>query len=794
MKISCAWLKDYIECDLSPSELAERLTMLGLEAESVEPLGGRYEGVVVGHVLSVERHPNADRLSVCEVDVGAKRLTIVCGAPNVAAGQKVPVAMVGAELANGLRIREVPVRGVSSEGMICAEDELGLSEDHSGTMVFPEDAQVGESLERALGLRDTIIDLDITPNRPDCLSLIGVAREIGAITGQELKVPCPQLEEKDPEVIELASVEILDPEGCPRYSARVITDVRVGPSPLWLRRRLEAAGLRPINNVVDATNYVLMEWGHPLHAFDLKRLTGRKIVVRRAAVDERILMLDGVERTLDEHVLAIADAERVVAVAGVMGGEETGVREDTQDVLLESAYFSPKVIRAGARYLGLSTEASQRFERGADFNATVPALDRAAEMIADLTDGCIARGVLDVYPKRLQEAAIHLRPEKVKGVLGTEIGADRTVEILTALGCKIRPEGEGLLAIAPSFRPDLAREIDLIEEVARVYGYDAIESREVVAGALGVQRTPGARLAEEMRNSLIGLGMTEVVTGTLVDPDALRRVDPDVDPIALSNPQSRDASALRSTLLPSLLAVARRNLNYKAERVRIFEIGRIFSRCSGEEPFSEKLQVEGVLIGARDEAFWGGVPENTDFFDFKGILETFVRGVFARKMEIQRIEAPIYEEGYAAAGLLNGETIGTFGKVAPSIASAFDIEEECFAFSLDFPALLSQCSDRRFRPLPRFPAVERDLAVIVDREVPSGRLVDAIVSVNPELIETARIFDVYKGEQVPSGKKGLAVSLVFRSESSTLSDRDAEGLCAEILDRLSRDFGAKLRV
>jgi len=793
MKVSCKWLKEYIEYDLSPSELAERLTMLGLEAESVELLGEGYEGVVIGQVLSVERHPNADRLFLCDVDIGSKRLTIVCGAPNVAAGQRVPVATVGTELPSGLRIEKRSVRGVASDGMICAEDELGLGEDHSGIMVLSEEAEIGEPLAKALGLEDTIIDLEVTPNRPDCLSLIGIAREIGALTGREIEVPCPKLEEEDSEASSWASLEIVDTEGCPRYSARVITDVRVGPSPPWLQRRLEAVGLRPINNVVDVTNYVLMEWGHPLHAFDLDRLVGRKIVVRRARAGERILMLDGVEHILDDRVLAIADAERAVAVAGVMGGEETGVSEETKEVLLESAYFSPTVIRAGARQLGMSTEASQRFERGADFNATVPAIDRAAELIANLAGGRIARGVIDAYPETLEQVTIHLRPERVNVVLGTDIGAPRTVEILTALGCSVRTEGEDLIVVAPSFRPDLAREIDLIEEVARVHGYDALESREIGSGALGVRRSPGERLAEEIRSCFTGLGFSEVVTGTLTDPEVLRRFDPNLDPIVLSNPSSREVSVLRSMLLPSLLTVARRNLNYRAERIRIFEIGKVFLRAEGEALFSEKFEVGGLLIGTRDEPFWGGEQEYTDFFDFKGVLEACVRGVSAGKMDVRPIEAPTYETGYAADVLLNGEAIGTFGKVDAGIASTFDIGEECFAFSLDFATLVAHLGTPTFRPLPRFPAVDRDLAVVVDRATSSGELIHAILSVNPELIESARIFDVYVGEQVPSGKKGLAVSLVLRSRSGTLSDREAEGLCAEVLDRLNCDFGAQLR-
>ncbi|HID95873.1 MAG TPA: phenylalanine--tRNA ligase subunit beta [Candidatus Latescibacteria bacterium] len=797
MRVPYNWLKDYVDFDLSPPELANRLTMIGLEVEAIEEVKPGFEGVVVGKILSVERHPSASGLMVCWVDVGAERLPIICGAPNVREEEKVAVALQGAKLPDNRIIKRRRFKGLESAGMICSEAELGLGDDRSGIMVLPEGFRVGAPLDQALGLCDVILDLEVTPNRPDCMSLIGVAREVSVVVGKPLKLPGCPVEEGSERVEELAAVEIEDTESCPRYSARVVRGVRVGPSPAWLARRLEMTGLRPINNVVDVTNYVLMELGHPLHAFDLDRLSGRRIIVRRAAKDEVITTLDSVWRRLDEDILVIADAERPVAVAGVMGGMDSEVTDQTKDVLLESAYFHPPVVRAGAKKLDLSTEASQRFERGADFNATVGALDRAARLIAELSGGVIARGVIDQYPKRLSPPRIRLRPQRIGKILGVRIPRTRVESILTSLGCEVFRQEDTLQVCIPSFRPDLTREIDLIEEVARIYGYDRIPADERVSGSLGVEINAKERMISRIRDILTGLGMTEVVTSSLIDPAALDLFVPATSWVRISNPASHQMSVLRPALLPSLLEVTAWNLNRKVEGVKIFEVGRVFcsSGSSGSSgSILERIQVGGAITGVRKGQSWGEGTIEVDFFDIKGIVEMTLERIGCEKVEMRHLEDGIYESSQAVEVYVDGQGLGTLGMVSPDILARFDMSQPVYGFSLDLDALLNCCKrGKRYRPLPRFPAAHRDIAVIVDDHVEAEKVAQVILSVDPILTESVDLFDVYRGGQIPAGKKSLAFSLRFRSPERTLSDEEVDQLFGRIVDRLQKDFGARLR-
>ena len=793
MKIPYSWLKEYVDFDLTPRELTERLTMVGLEAERVVDLGVAHRALKVGYVISVQRHPRADKLSLCQVDMGSEILSIVCGAPNVAEGQKVPVVFPGQRLPSGRKISRLEIRGIESQGMICSEAELRLGDDASGIMVLPADVEVGAPLSDVLGLDDVVMDFEVTPNRPDCLSIVGVAREVHAITGGTLRLPKPDVRESTVEVGGLASVEILDPEGCPRYSARVFTGVDVGPSPDWLKRKLEAAGLRAINNVVDVTNYVLLEIGHPMHAFDLDRLAGRQIVVRKAESGEQLIMLDGALRDLDPRILVIADRDRSVAIAGVMGGENSHVAAETRNVLLESAYFLPRQIRFSARILGLSTEASMRFERGTDFDATVYALDRAAELILQVGGGSVAKGVLDAYPRKLTEPALRLRPRRVNKLLGTALKGSRMREILSGLGCQVHDEDGDLTVRVPSFRPDLTREIDLVEEVARIHGYNNIENREVVAGPLSVVRDPSDRLKRTTRRMLVALGFTEVVTNSLVSSEASERFGLERPRVLLSNPLSEDASALRLSLLPNLLEVAARNLNFKIENIRIFEIGKIFLQ-TGDGAVSERLQMGGLMAGYRDQPAWGTRPAEVDFFDVRGVLECYLEQVLDRKFSVRNIQTSIYKPGSSAQILVDGDPIGTFGELWSEILSKLDIKTPAFAFLLDFDLLLKYWrTSRQVRPSPRYPAVERDIALVLRDEVPAEAIVEAIRATDPPLIETAVPFDLYRGDQVPEGHKSLALSLKFRSPERTLREEEVDELCQRILARLARNFRARLR-
>ncbi len=793
MRVSYNWLKEYVPFDLTPFQLAERLTMAGLEAEGVEEVGKQWEDIKVGRVLSTQRHPELAHLSICQVEVGEEKLSVVCGAPNVKQGQKVAVAPVGTRLPDGTVIKTRKFKGIESQGMICSEAELGLGEDKAGIMVLPADAPVGRSLAEALGLVDFVLDLEVTPNRPDWMSVVGVAREIGAITGSCLNRLDYTLKEDSSRVEEFASVEIEDAQACPRYSARVLTDVKVAPSPLWLRRRLENAGLRPINNIVDVTNYVLLELGHPLHAFDLDKIKGHRIIVRRARESEGLVTLDSVPRQLGPEVLVIADRERPIALAGIMGGSNTEVSETTTRVLLESAYFDPKVVRKGAKSLGVSTEASQRFERGADYSATVRALDRAAGLIAEIEGGTVIPGVIDGYPKKLTPPTLRLRTERVRRVLGIRIPKQQVEGIIRSLGCEVAKDEDALEVRPPSFRPDLTREIDLIEEVARIFGYDRIPTAERAFGNLGVEEAPQHLLIERIRDLLIASGLTEVVTSSLVDPKVLRTVEPDTEPVCLSNPASREMSVLRSTLVPSLLEVVCWNLNRKAQAVKIFEIGKVFFP-GGDSATEERLKIGGALAGRRRERHWQQKDCQVDFFDIKGILETVIEEITSGKPTVRAFCCSCYQQGEAAQLLLDDDVLGTFGKVAPQVLTRFQIKQPVYIFSLEFDNLLRHWQrEKKFRPLPRYPAAQRDIAVVVNEQVEAEQIIRTIGAVNTHLIESVELFDIYKGDQIPRGKKSLAFSLTFRSAETTLSEAKVERLFQKIVEELKREFDAQLR-
>ena len=794
MKITYNWLKAYIDIPWGWKELADRLTMAGLALEGAEELGAGLEGIVVGHVLERAPHPNADRLSVCRVDVGDGEVRqIVCGAPNVASGQKVPVALPGGRLPDGRAIGQATLRGVASAGMICSEKELGLGNDGAGIMVLAPEAPAGAPLAQVLGLDDVLLDFEVTPNRPDCLSLLGVAREVSALTGNPIRYPAVSVPEGDRRIGEMAAVSIEDAEGCPRYAARVVTGVRVGPSPAWLRHRLESVGLRPINNVVDVTNFVLLETGHPLHAFDLNRLAERRIVVRRARVGERITTLDGADRGLTPEVLVIADAGRPVAVAGVMGGADSEVTEKTADILIESAYFDPKRIRTGRRLLNLSTEASQRFERGADFEAPVRALDRATALILEVAGGMAVRGHLDVYPGPLTPPTVGLRARRVNEVLGTDLSPDEISRILTGLGCQVAGSDGALKVTVPTYRPDLMREADLVEEVARIYGFDRIRSRGVRAWNVSVRRSPEERLRDRLRSLLTGLGMTEVATNTLIDEQWVSLCGLATPLVRVSNPVSAEAAVLRPALLPSLLSVARWNLNRKVERICIFEIGKAFDRpASGGA--QERVEVAGLWIGPRAATFWEGGRPEVDFFDAKGILEGLFAHLTALPVTTPASASALYEPGPSAEVRLGDEVVGTVGQVRRSISGAFDIRRTAFAFALDFQRLLPCIDEKRtFSPLSRFPAVERDFALVVGEGVQAGGLLSVLREEGGATVETVEVFDLYRGEKVSPDHKSVAFSLRFRAPDRTLSEEEVDRVCERMLKRLRETFGAELR-
>ena len=809
MNVTLNWLKNYIDFELSASELADRLTMLGIEVESVKQLGAELEGVVVGSVGSITPHPNADKLVLCQVDIGEPEgLQIVCGAPNVREGMLAPVATIGATLPVGLTIKRAKLRGETSDGMLCSEKELGLSEDAAGLMDLPADIPLGTSFSEALGLDDVVFELEITPNRPDCLSMIGVAREIRAETGNALKLPQVDFQESETDICEMTSVTIEVPDLCPRYAARVIRGVKVGQSPTWLQQHLESVGVGVINNIVDITNFVLMEYGQPLHAFDYHKLAENRIVVRRAAAGENITTLDEIDRELTSDMLVIADAEKPVALAGVMGGYDSEITETTADVLLESAYFNPSSIRATAKALGISTEASYRFERGADPGAVLAALDRAAQLIAEFAGGSICKGVVDVYPGQQPLTEIELRPERVNFILGTTLDTSEMVQILSDLGFDVEADEETsplqedeetspLRVTVPTFRSDVTREIDLIEEIARVYGYDNIPTT-LPKGDIPVPApNPSTAVRKHIKHFLLAAGMMEAINYSFCDPKCFDKIrftvdDPRRDVLELQNPLSPEMSVLRTTLLPSLLANAQHNRNHQIDTIALFEIGSVFIRNGAQK---EPERVTGILAGQVGEGVYSNPYREPDFYDIKGLVEGVLEVCGIVDYTLEKTEEPTFHPGRNAAVLSGNTQIGIFGEAHPEVLDNYDLPYKAYLFDFDMETLVDAAIfAKRFEPISIYPTVERDLAIVVDKEILSDMPTGLIYATGGELVESVRLFDVYEGEQVPEGKKSLAYAITYHSATETLTDKAVNALHDKVVKRLNQELGAELRM
>ena len=798
MKITCNWLKDYVDYSWDWPELVERLTMAGLEYEGVDDLGKRLDGVVVGRIEACRPHENADRLTVCEVDVGSAVNTIVCGAPNVAAGQTVAVALPGCTLPGGLVIKKAKIRGVESHGMMCAEDELGLGDDHDGIMVLEDNLEIGSPFAGAVGLDDVIIDFEITPNRPDCLSLFGIAREVQVLTGNPLRPPQFALAESGVPTAEEVQIDIDVPDDCPRYVGRVVRGVKVGPSPTWLQRRLQAVGQRPINNIVDITNFVLLEFGHPLHAFDLAKLDEKRIVVRRARGGETLETLDGNERELDEDMLVIADSVKPVALAGVMGGANSEVSATTTDILLESAYFAPSRVRLAKARLGLATEAAMRFERGADWDAPVRAIDRAAALIAEIAAGRVAPGALDAYPKPGRRPEISLRVERANRLLATDLDAAAMIQTLERLGCAVEEASPAtgdnapspLRVTVPSFRPDLTREADLIEEIGRIYGFDRIEGSQAASGPWLTQRDPHLALRRVARHKLLGLGLDEVVSNSIVESRWLELAGATEGAVRLANPPTEAQNALRTTLVPSLLDAARRNFNQRAPGVAVFELGKCFA--AGAELPNEELRLAALWAGRVSASPWAADAREADFFDLKGLLEVLVN---APDLRCERIDHPALRTGHCARVFLADEAIGWLGQISPDLCAAFDLERQVHIFEIAFDALAHHWlgRNRAFAALPKFPPIERDLAVVVREDITTADLVAAMREAAPRTVETIEVFDLYQGEQIEQGHKSLAFAIRLRDPERTLQDAQADAATDAMLKSLETHFSARLR-
>jgi phenylalanyl-tRNA synthetase beta chain len=797
VRIPFRWLREFVDTAAGPGDVAERLTMAGVETTLVGAAASELSGLVVAEVLGVAPHPAGEALRVCEVSTGGERYRVVCGAPNVRPGVRAAFAPPGSGLPGGRRVAVATIRGTTSEGMLCSEAELGIGEDGSGILLLGADAPVGGDLVGHLGLDDAILEVDATPNRPDCLSIVGVAREVAALTGGRLRPPDCSVRESPSVTTAGWRVTIEDPELCPRYAARLIVDLVVGPSPAWLAQRLRAVGLRPINNVVDVTNYVLWELGHPLHAFDGDLLTDRHVVIRRARPGEAVLTLDGQSRPLGDAMLVIADAARAVAVAGVMGGANSEVRGSTRTVLLESAYFAPASIRRTAKALGLSTEASYRFERGADIEGLRNALDRAARLIGELGGGQVASGVLDAYPAPRRPLAVPLRLDRIQRVVGACPPRAVVAEILRSLGFPATEREGGFEVVVPAFRRDVLIEDDLVEEVARVWGYDKIPST-LPSGALALTSRPRHMVAQDtVRRVLTGAGIREAVCLSLIDPAHLRHLalSPD-DPrvVALQNPLATDRSVLRPTLLFGLLEALATNVRRQMPDAGLFEIGRVFESRGGGALPREETQVGIVLTGLRAPRAWYATRARVDVFDAKGAIEGVIEALGRGEVGTEPATVPYLEDGRAVWVLVQGTRVGTVGELHPDVQKAFDLPGPVYVAELSLDAIEALPSRViQYRPLARYPGVQRDLAIVVSADMPSGEASRAIEAVRPPWLRRVELFDVYEGAQVGPGRKSLAYGLLYQADDRTLTDAEVSAVHAEVVERLKAELGAEVR-
>ena len=810
MKAPLSWLREFVPIEMGVDEIASRLALTGTEVERVAeagvPGGENLKYFVVGKVLECRRHPDADKLSVCLVDAGeAASRTIVCGAPNVAAGQTVAVVLPGGVMPDGTRIREAKLRGVVSSGMIMSESEIGLAAKSPGTMVLPEEWVAGTPLSVYFPVSDQVLEVEVTPNRPDCLSVRGLAREIAAITNAPFDEGLSfQHAWGDRTVDRDISIEVRDPDLCPRYAARVIRGVKVGESPLWLKAQLAHAGMRPISNVVDVTNYVLWALGQPLHAFDLQTIRGKQIIVRRAAPGETIVTLDGEHRTLTEDMLVIADAERASVIAGIMGGQDSEITDATTDILLEGAnFYGPSIMRTSGA-LGLRSEASTRYEKGLDPELIPLALDMACKLFVELCGGEVSVATIDVRVEPRPQMVLRLRPDRVAAILGTDVPAGEIAGILSRLGCSVGSPGPDLVVEVPSFRADLTREIDLIEEVARVHGLDRIPATLPPrrAGRGGLDRAQTARrLVEDL---LVGSGLTQVINYSFGDdrwPDLLRLSADDRRRrmVRVANPLSLDQAFMRTMLLPGLLETARKNASVREERAHIFEVGKVFVPSGSILP-DEPVRA-GILVAGRwDEDGWLRSGAGVDYFLVKGFVERISAGlhsplVFTRADAQAADAAPFLHPGKSASiSTAGGQLLGWIGEVHPLVCQAYDLKSPAVAAEFDLAPIVASATDVvMFRDLLAFPVVEQDFALVVDTGVPAAAVVESLRAAGGALLEEVKVFDLYEGAQIEPGKKSLALRLSFRAPDRTLSEDEVNALRREMLHKVRSALGAELR-
>lgn len=797
MRVSLNWLRKYIDnLEITDFEfLKQRMITIGLDIEAIEYEGDKYRNFVVGEVKECLRHPNADKLTLCKVDIGERILDIVCGAPNVRRGQKVCVALEGAIIPKGgLVIQKTRIRGIKSEGMICAEDELEISDNHSGIMELPTDVPVGMPFSEYIGSNDYIFEIGVTPNRGDLFSHIGIAREIAAIYGKKLKLPEITLRESNEKSSDYIKINI-ESEYCKRFTGRVIRNVKISESPEWLKKALISVGLRPRNNVVDITNYVMYEVGQPLHAFDYDNIRGKQIIVKVANSGDKFTTLDSKERILNEYSLMVCDAEGYSAIAGIMGGEFSEITEKTQNVLLESAYFDPVCIRRNSKKLGLQTDASQRFERGVDISKIVYASNRAAQLIQEIAGGEVLKGIVDVYPEKFSEIVVGLRLDQVERIIGQCFTEKEVIDLLERIEIEFVEKSDGKLKfrIPEHRRGDIYREIDLIEEIVRIYGYDKIENLSSIKLRLDLQyefNNKFFELLDKTRNHFIGRGFNEVITYSQQDEKLIEKFTSNY--VKIKNPNSVEMNVMRINLLFGMLATIRNNLNFSGKDIslKLFETGRVFKRENNN--FKEQTLLCVALAGKYDYRSFNTKERNFDYFDLKGEVETYLEKLHINDYSFVSINN---EKELASAGIyINNKESGTFYIVGPELLKLFDIDIPVFVAELNVDDILRAIPARvRYSEIPRFPSVKRDLAFVVDNKINYKDIITLIKKIAGDNLKTLELFDVYEDIKLGVGKKSMAFKMEFNSKDKTLTDDEVTELVSKIIKGLENKLGITLR-
>lgn len=798
MKISLNWIKDYVNLDgITTEEIVDRLTMSGIEVEDYIDERKKYSGIIVGLVKEVEKHPDANKLTICTVYDGESDLKVICGASNVKRGQNVAFAQIGSIIPQGeMEITKVKIRGVESNGMICAEDELEFSDDHSGILILDDQFSAGTPISEALKLNDVILDVAITPNRPDALSHIGVARDLSAIFNRELRIPKLDYKESQQNINQLASVEIEDKINCPRYSASVVTGVTIKESPDWLKNKLEKIGLRPINNVVDVTNFILHELGQPLHAFDLNQLAKSKIIVKSTKAEMKFTTLDSKERILPQETMMICDGEREVAIAGVMGGENSEVTESTKNILIESAYFNPASIRRTSKKLQLVSDASYRFERGTDPSNTVFAAQRAAQLIASLAGGEIAKGVLDEYPGKRRNTEVTLHLSRLKKILGYEVPKSEVIKIFQKLAINLLKDlGDSLEVVIPTFRPDIEREADLVEEVARIAGYEKIPVVEKVSITLD-KRKDEFEMEDQVRENAVALGFNEMVNNPLIS-----KVNSQLTgrPIEISNPQSVDMAYLRTSLLVSALPVILNNIKKGEKDISAFEIGKVFNSLQNDinsfSDFEEKKKLLFVLTGRKQIRQWYSEETGYDIYDLKGMIKSFLAKFSLDNVlndSYNSIQNKIYD--YQFTVNLKDSVFGIGGKLNNNVLREFDISQPVYSFEADLSLIDVLINDKKtFKELLKYPKVLRDFAFLFDKSVKYASVKDFIIKESGGILKSVELFDLFESIEIGADKKSMAFSLEYFDFNRTLTDEDVDKHFQSLIKKVTTNFNAILR-